>query len=80
MDSTQVFLSVIGGLVAGMWWSVKTWVTRLMKKLDAMDERQIKTEKDCVTWPELEKVTLKVNEHDRRITIIETSCKAEHGK
>jgi hypothetical protein len=80
MDSTQLLLSIIGILLTGMWWSIRTALVRLMDKLDDMEARQTKVEKDCVTWPELEKVALQVNGLDRRVTIIETTCKAEHGK
>jgi hypothetical protein len=79
MDSTQLLLSIIGVLVTGMWWSVKTGLTRLMAKLDAMEARQNKVEKDCVTWADHENLKLTVNGVDRRVTVLETVCDQQHG-
>ena len=63
-----VLLSIIGYLVV-----------RIDKKLDRIDERQSKIEKDCVTWSDLEKERLRISDHDRRITIVETTCQNRHG-
>ena len=80
LDTTQLLLSVIGILVTGMWWSVRAAITRLITKLDAIEARQSQMDKDCVTWGDLEKERLRISDHDRRLTVIETTCKQEHGK
>jgi len=80
MDSTQLLLSIIGVLVSGMWWSVRTGLVRLMDKLDKMETRQAQVEKDCVTWADHEALKLNVNGIDRRVTVIETTCEQKHGK
>ena len=80
MDTTQLLISVIGALLAVMWWSIRTWIVRLVDSVGELQNRITKTEKDCVTWDELEKERLRISDHDRRITIIETTCKQEHGK
>lgn len=80
LDTTQLLLSVIGVLVTVMWWSIRTGIVRLVDSVDELKNRLAKTEKDCVTWDDLEKERLRLADHDRRITIIETTCKQEHGK
>lgn len=80
MDSTQLLLAVIGVLVTGMWWSVRTGITRLMDKLDKMEDRQAQVERDCVTWADHEALKITVSSVDRRVTVIETTCVAQHGK
>jgi hypothetical protein len=80
VDSTQLLLSIIGVLVTGMWWSVRTGITRLMDKLDKIESRQAEVEKDCVQWADHEALKLTVNGIDRRVTVIETVCEQQHGK
>jgi hypothetical protein len=80
MDSTQLLLSIIGILVTGMWWSVRTYMLRTLAKLDAMEIRQSMVEKECVQWSDLESVKLHVNGVDRRVTVLETTCSQQHGK
>jgi hypothetical protein len=79
LDLANALLTLIGGLLVIVWWSIRSWMSKIDVKLDRMELRQTAIEKDCVTWPELEKVTLRLSEYDRRITIIETTCKQEHG-
>jgi hypothetical protein len=52
----------------------------ITSKFDKMDERMRKAESDCVTWEALESVKLETKGIDRRVTVLETTCKAEHGK
>lgn len=73
--------------IAVVGWMLNRGVTSILEAIDAlkrelkeMADRQAKIEKDCVTWTDLEKERLRIAEHDRRITVIETTCKAEHGK
>lgn len=80
IDMANALLTLIGGLLIIVWWSIRSWMSKIDAKLDRMELRQTATEKDCVTWPELEKVSLRLAEHDRRITVIETTCAKEHGK
>ena len=80
MDTTQLLLSIVGVLLTGMWWSIRTALTRLIDKLDKMEARQAQVERDCVTWADHEALKLNVNGIDRRVTVIETTCKQEHGK
>lgn len=60
--------------------SIKAGFDEVKALISAIDARQRLTEKDCVTWADMEKERLRITEHDRRITIIETTCKSEHGK
>lgn len=80
VDMANILLSLIGGLLVIVWWSIRSWMSKIDAKLDRMELRQATMEKDCVTWGDLEKERLRIAEHDRRITVIETTCKAEHGK
>jgi hypothetical protein len=79
LEFGNILLAANGGLLVIVWWSLRNWMGRVDSKLDRMEARQAQTEKDCVTWTELEKVNLKVGEHDRRLTVMETTCKSEHG-
>lgn len=67
-------------LLGVLGWLISRKLDGMDSKLDKMNERQAVIEKDCVTWQDLEKERLRIAEHDRRITIIETTCKSEHGK
>lgn len=67
-------------LLAVLGWLITRKLDAMDSKLDRMEMRQAATEKNCVTWDDLEKERLRLAEHDRRITIIETTCKSEHGK
>jgi hypothetical protein len=52
----------------------------MSSKMDRMDERVRKAESDCATWEAVEALRLETKGLDRRVTVIETTCKAEHGK
>ena len=70
----------LGSLLAVLGWLITRKLDGIDKKLDRMEERQAKVERDCVTWSDLEKERLRLADHDRRLTVIETTCKSEHGK
>jgi len=70
----------LGGLLAVLGWLITRKLDGIDSKLDRMEIRQAKIEKDCVTWSDLENVKLDVKDHDRRLTVIETTCKQERGK
>lgn len=69
-----------GAVLTVIGWLIVNKLNRIDSKLDRVEERQTKTEKDCVTWADLEKTSLQVQDHERRLTITETTCKQEHGK
>ena len=73
-------VAAVGWMVNRGFNSILSAIQDLREDFKVMTERQAKIEKDCVTWTDLEKERLRIAEHDRRITIIETTCKAEHGK
>ena len=79
-ELSNLLLSTICALLIVIWWSLRSWMGRVDTRLDRMEAKQAQQEKDCVTWTDLEKERLRLAEHDRRITIIETTCKQEHGK
>jgi hypothetical protein len=70
----------LGALLAILGWLITRKLDGIDAKLDRMELRQSTMEKDCVTWSDLEKERLRISDHDRRITVIETTCKQEHGK
>ena len=77
---------VVTTVVGGVGWLVTSGINNLRDqmaqhgvKLDLIMSRQAQFERDCVTWGDLEKVNLKVTEHDRRIIVVETRCASEHG-
>ena len=80
MDTTQLLLSTICALLIVIWWSLRSWMGRVDTRLDRMEAKQAQQEKDCVTWADHEALKLVVNCVDRRVTVIETTCKQEHGK
>lgn len=73
-------LAVVGWVVRRGFESIHAALAELRADIKAIADKQARLDKDCVTWPELEKVALQVSSLDRRITIIETTCKQEHGK
>lgn len=77
---------VVTTVVGGVGWLVSSGINNLRDqmaqhgvKLDLIMARQAQFEKDCVTWDDLEKINLKVTDHDQRIIIVETTCKQQHG-
>ena len=44
-----------------------------------LEERQAKSEKDCVTWADLEKERLRVDKHEVRLAVVESNCSKQHG-
>lgn len=78
-ELSNLLLSTICALLVVIWWSLRSWMGRVDARLDRMEAKQAQTERDCVTWNDLEKERLRIADHDRRITVIETTCKAEHG-
>lgn len=79
-ELSNLLLSTICALLIVIWWSLRAWMGRVDTRLDRMEAKQTQTEKDCVTWADHEALKLVVNGVDRRMTVIETTCKAEHGK
>lgn len=79
-ELSNLLLSTICALLVIIWWSLRSWMGKVDTRLDRMEAKQAQTEKDCVTWSDLEKERLRIAEHDRRLTVIETTCKSEHGK
>jgi hypothetical protein len=71
---------VLTGLMVVVWWAITRKLDKIDGRLDKIEDRQGKAEKDCVTWADMEKERLRLSDHDRRITVIETTCKSEHGK
>jgi len=79
-ELSNLLLSTICALLIVTWWSLRSWMGRVDTRLDRMEAKQAQQEKECVTWADHEALKLVVNCVDRRVTIIETTCKAEHGK
>lgn len=80
VELSNLLLSTICALLIVIWWSLRSWMGRVDTRLDRMEAKQAQQEKECVTWADHEALKLIVNGVDRRVTIIETTCKAEHGK
>lgn len=57
---------------------VEECIKGLSDKMDRMEERQARIEKDCVTWLEFEKMNTRFANTERRLTIVETVCQQRH--
>jgi len=79
IDMANALLTLIGGLLVIVWWSIRSWMCKVDAKLDQVITKQAQQDKDCVTWADMEKERLRLNEHDRRLTVVETSCEARHN-
>lgn len=73
-------LAVVGWVVRRGFESIHLALAELRADIKAIADKQARLDKDCVTWPELEKVQLDVKGLDRRVTIVETTCQQERGK
>lgn len=73
-------LTVVGWVVQRGFESIHTALADLRTDIKGIADKQARLDKDCVTWSDLESVKLDVKDHDRRITVVETNCKQEHGK
>lgn len=76
----NALLTLIGGLLVIVWWSIRSWMCKVDSKLDQVITKQAQQDKDCVTWADMEKERLRLADHDRRLTIVETTCEQKHGK
>lgn len=73
-------LAVVGWVVRRGFESLHAAIKDLRDEFKAIADKQAKLDKDCVTWADHEALKLNVNGIDRRVTVLETTCKQEHGK
>ncbi len=80
VDLANVLLSLIGGLLIIVWWSIRSWMCKVDNKLDQVITKQAQQDKDCVTWEEFNKLKSEVVYHSTEIAVIKTTCENERGK
>ena len=73
----------MSALLACLGWLIVNKLNRIDAKLDRIEDRQGRTEKDCVTWEALDKelgpVRKKAENISDRLLVVETQCKKQHG-
>ena len=69
--------AALGGLISWVGGMVK----QVLLQLSILDKRQDAVDlkfTNCVTWDDLKDVGLRVDNHEKRLTIVETVCHQRH--